>query len=145
MYTKTGALQSSNITDIQVSEIAKPEETRFMLILPTACRQWGPAHLRCDIIINYYTLMVVWFYMLNMDPTKIPVPRLACFSFHYTNQKCRFIFWLWGNLSTFILLCLFDIWALKWKRVLLLLLTRSFSRSLIRTSEGERKTEHQCL
>lgn len=144
-YTKIGALESSKITDIRVSDIATPEETRFMLILSTACRQWRPAHLRCDIIINYYTLMVIWFYMLNMAPAKILVPRLAYSCFHYTNQKCRFIFWLWGNLSTFILLCLFDIWALKRKRVLLLLLTRSFSRSLIRTSEGERKTEHQCL
>lgn len=151
MYTKTGALQSSNITDIRVSEIATPEERRFMLILPTARSQWRLSHLRCDTIINHYitlhniTLHYIWFYMLNMAPAKIPVSRLACSSFHYTNQKCRFIFWLWGNLGTFILLCLFDIWALKKKRVLLLLLTRRFSCSLIRTSEGERKTEHQYL
>lgn len=29
MYTKIGALESSGITDIRVSEIATPEETQF--------------------------------------------------------------------------------------------------------------------
>lgn len=143
MYAKIGMLESSKITDIRVSEIATPEETWFMLILPTACRQWRPAHLRCDIIISYYTLVVIWFYMLNMAPAKIPVPRLACSSFHYTDQKCRFVFWLWGNLSTFILLCLFDIWGFKAEASFAAPADKELSPFLNKNIWG-RKTEHRC-